>query len=75
VNTKSHSSSPQNHNIKIANKSFENVAKLKYLGMTKSLNYFHAGEKIVTTQFRIFSSHLLSKNVKLGLSLLRKNTD
>jgi hypothetical protein len=29
-----HQNSGQNHNIKTANKSFENVAQFKYLGMT-----------------------------------------
>jgi hypothetical protein len=30
-----HPNSGQNHNIRVANESFENVAKFKYLGMTQ----------------------------------------
>jgi hypothetical protein len=37
-----HQITGQNHNIKPANKSFENVVKLKYLGMiTTYQNYIH----------------------------------
>jgi hypothetical protein len=68
-----HQNAEQNHDIKIANRLFENVAQLKYLGnaatnqnliheeIKRRLNsgniYYHSDQKLL-------SFHLLSKNVK-----------
>jgi hypothetical protein len=68
-----HQNSGKNHNRKIANRPFENVAELKYLGMTitnenlihheikRRLNSGNACYK------NLLSSHLLSKNVKIEI--------
>jgi hypothetical protein len=68
-----HQTAGQNRDVKIANRSFENVSQFKYFGTTatnrnfiekkimKRLNYvnasYHSAEKLLST-------YLLSKNLK-----------
>jgi hypothetical protein len=68
-----HQNVGQNQNVIVANKSFENVAKFKYLEATvTNLNFIHEEIKsrlnlgmFATVLFSPLSSHLLSKNIKI----------
>jgi hypothetical protein len=71
-----HQNAGQNHDIKIANRSFENVAQLKYLGITvtnknviqeeikRRVNLgnvcYHSVQKLLTC-------YLLSENIKIRI--------
>jgi hypothetical protein len=68
-----HSNSGQNQNIRTANESFENVAKIKYLGMTlTNKNDIHdeiksrlnSGNACYYSVQNILSSCLISKKPK-----------
>jgi hypothetical protein len=71
-----HQNAGQNRDIKIANRSFENVSQFKYLGITvinqnliqeeikRRMNFGNACYHAVQN---ILSSSLLSKNVKIGI--------
>jgi hypothetical protein len=59
----------QNHDIKIANRSFENVAQFRYLGMTVT-NQNLIQEKIkrrLNSVQNLLSSRLLSENVNIRI--------
>jgi hypothetical protein len=71
-----HQNAGQNHDIKIANRSFENVVQFRYVGMTvtnqdliqeeikRRLDF---GNACYHSVWNILSSRLLSKNVKIRI--------
>jgi hypothetical protein len=71
-----HQNAEQNNNIMIANRYFENMAKIRYFGMTAiNQNLIHeeiksrlsSGNACYQSVQNILSSRLLSKNVKIEI--------
>jgi hypothetical protein len=71
-----HQNSGQNQNIRVANESFENMAKFKYLGMIlTNKNDIHdeiksrlnMGNACYYSVQNLLSSHLISKNLKIKI--------
>jgi hypothetical protein len=70
-----HLHSGQNQNIRIANESFENVAKFKYLGITLTNKDIHdemkrrlnSGNACYYSVHNLLSSCLISKNLKIKI--------
>jgi hypothetical protein len=70
-----HQNAGQNHNIKIANRSFGNLVKFRYLGTVTNRNLIHEESKsrlnsdnaCYQSVQNLLSSRLLSKNIKIKI--------
>jgi hypothetical protein len=65
-----HQSLGQNQDIKIANRSFENVSQFRYLGMTLTNQIMvqeECGNACCHSVQNLLSSHLLSRNMNVIL--------
>jgi sorting nexin-29 len=71
-----HQNVGQNREIKIANRSFENVSQFKYLGTTVTKQNLiqeeikrrlNSGNACYHSVQSLLSSHMLSKNIKIGI--------
>jgi hypothetical protein len=71
-----HLNSGQNHNVRIVNESFENVAKFKYLEMTLTnqndirveiKSRLNMGNACYYSVQNLLSSHLIPKNLKIKI--------
>jgi hypothetical protein len=63
-----HQNAGRNHNIKIANRCFENVAQFRYLGTTvtdQNLIQEEIKRRLNSGSTKLLSSRLLSKNIKI----------
>jgi hypothetical protein len=74
-----HQNVDQNKDIKMANRSFENVSQLKYLGTTVTnqnlirkeiKRKLNSGNACCHSVQNLLSSRLLSKNIKIGYTRL-----
>jgi hypothetical protein len=72
-----HQNVGQNRDIKIANRSFENVSQLKYLGTTVTTQNLiqeeikrrlNSGNTCYHSVQNLLPSHLLSKNLKIRIN-------